>query len=338
MSGLSKIMPVVVMGFNRPQYLKRVLESIRLQNGGEWKSREIHFFQDGGVNFISNERYADDDVLNQSVDVFRSIFPEGHVHRSDKNIGVALNFERAERYIFLERTFSRALFCEDDMTLGPNYLLTIEKLLDFAESPAAEGLVGYVAAYGNHRANLEQQEKHCQEIIKMEHAWGYGVNREHWLKVREVIDPYIQIVSGCDYRKRPKARIGGVHKKLGLATRSLSQDAMKMLATSSLGRTRVMPFICQATYIGEEGLNFNPDIFSQKGYGREELFPGPIPEFLWPTAEVLRGMITKEQSVFIEHCKQAYGERDMPIPPEGKFRALEHLNLTDRGSANSVSI
>ncbi len=320
-TGSSRLGPIVVMAFNRPEYLGETLRSLRAQEQVARGLREVHLFQDNGVNFVSGERYATDEEIAASVATFQEVFPEGQVHLSEKNIGVALNFDRAERYVFIERGFPSAMFFEDDMVLGPHYVETLQRMLDFAASPAAHGRVGYVAAYGNHRATMETQRARQREIIEMGHAWGYAVNREHWLKVREVIDPYLQIVSECDYRKRPKSRIGGVHKSLGLATRALSQDAMKTIATAWLGRVRLMPFVCQASYVGASGLNFTPEAYAKKGYGQEQIFTDPLPDFDWPDEARLIAMNLAERKIYEANCNEAYGQRQMPPPPVGTFKA-----------------
>jgi FkbM family methyltransferase len=326
--------PIIIMAFNRPDYLKRTALSLAAQPSIADGRREVHLFQDGAVNFHSKERYAEDEVIEASVAAFRAVFPTGLVHLSKANIGVALNYERAERYVFLERAFPSAMFFEDDMVLGQHYIDSLQMMLDYAASPESQGLVGYVAAYGEHRSSLAEQKARKREITAMGHAWGYGVNREHWLRTREVIDPYIQIVSDCDYRKRPKAAIGGVHKQLGLATRSLSQDAMKTLATAWLGRVRLMPFVCQALYVGESGLNYTPEAYAKQGYGREQLFQDRLGEMDWPSEKRLRDMVEADRAGFAKTCQEAYGTRQMPLPPKGTFNALDYLGgLNAKNSA-----
>ncbi|MGG5818830.1 glycosyltransferase family 2 protein [Falsiroseomonas sp. HW251] len=316
--------PVVVMSFNRPAYLRQTLLSIAAQASVADGSREVHLFQDGAVNFHSGTRYATDEEIEAAVATFREVFPHGTIHVAPRNIGIALNFDRAERYVFLRRRFPSAAFFEDDMVLGPHYLATLQRFLDYAASPASFGLVGYVAAYGHHRAKLAEQMARRREVMNLGHAWGYGVTREHWLKVREIIDPYIRIVSDCDYRVRPKARIGGVHKSLGMATHALSQDAMKMLATYAVGRVRLMPFVCQARYVGAEGVNFTPESWAKRGYGHEEIFPEEQAEFDWPEERSLRLALETARGQHAAHCRQVYGDRDLPVPPFGTFLAEEH--------------
>lgn len=316
--------PVVVMSFNRPNYLRQTLDGLARQPSVADGRREVHLFQDGAVNFYSGERYATDEAIETSVATFREVFPNGTVHLAERNIGIALNFDRAERYVFLRRRFPSATFFEDDMVTSVHYLEVLQRFLDFAASPASGGRLGYVAAYGNHRARLEDQMRRRRDVVQMGHAWGYGVTRAHWLEVREVIDPYIKLVSDCDYRKRPKGRIGGLHKRLGLATRALSQDAMKAIATVHLGRTSLMSYICQAKYVGAEGVNFTPESFEKRGYGKEEIFPELQTEFAWPSIEQLGALVAQARALMEMQCREAYGERDMPSPPYGTFRADEY--------------
>lgn len=316
--------PVVVMAFNRPHYLRETLASIVAQPCVAAGRREVHLFQDGAVNFHSGVRHATDEEIAASIATFREICPQGQVHFAGPNIGIALNFDRAERYVFLERRFESACFFEDDMVLGPHYLATLQRLLDFAASPASEGLVGHVAAYGHHKASLAEQVKRRRELMIMGHAWGFGITRAHWLEMREIIDPYIKLVSDCDYRQRPKGRICGLHKALGLARQALSQDSIKLIATTKLGRARIMPVICQARYVGRHGVNFTPEAFAKRGYGAEVIFPEEQTDFAWPSPEQLRAFVERERAPMAQACRELYEGKPMPVPPWGSFRAAEH--------------
>jgi hypothetical protein len=323
-SGDSRLGPVVVMAFNRPDYLRETLASIAAQPSVADGRREVHLFQDGAVNFHSGTRYAEDADIEASMVVFREIFPKGTVHFAGPNLGIGLNFDRAERYVFLERRFPSAAFFEDDMVLGPHYLATLQRLLDFAASPESGGLVGHVAAYGHHKAPMAEQMKRRRDMMLMGHAWGYGITRDHWLDVREIIDPYIKLISDCDYRQRPKARICGLHKALGLARSALSQDSIKLIATTKLGRARIMPVICQARYVGQHGVNFTPEAFAKRGYGQEEIFAEEQADFAWPTHDALRAFVERERAPMVAACEELYANKPMPVPPWTTFRAAEH--------------
>lgn len=55
-SGGMQLGPVVVMAFNRPDYLRETLASIAAQPCVAEGRREVHLFQDGAVNFHSGIR------------------------------------------------------------------------------------------------------------------------------------------------------------------------------------------------------------------------------------------------------------------------------------------
>src|SRR5690349_6596931 len=102
--------PIVVMSFNRPEMLRQVLQSLKLQESAAIEDREVHLFQDNAVNAYSRLRYARDEDIFACVEVFKSEFPSGIVHLSPKNIGVCENFKRAEEYVFEDRKFECAYF------------------------------------------------------------------------------------------------------------------------------------------------------------------------------------------------------------------------------------
>ena len=126
--------PVVVVSFNRPQFLEPVLRSLKGQRPRDRMNREIHLFQDGAVNRYSRIRYAGDVDIDGSIDLFRRLFPEGTVHASPDNIGICENFRRAERYVFEERGFACAYFLEDDLVLSPAYLNMMDRIRTWARA------------------------------------------------------------------------------------------------------------------------------------------------------------------------------------------------------------
>src|SRR5579875_1959877 len=120
--------PVAVMSFNRPEFLRPVLLSLKAQRADGLEGREIHLFQDGARNRYSRMSYAREADIEASLACFREIFPDGTVHYSGDNVGIAENFGTAEEYFFLERGFDCAYFFEDDMVLSPAYLTMMQAL------------------------------------------------------------------------------------------------------------------------------------------------------------------------------------------------------------------
>ncbi len=287
------------MSFDRPAYLDLTIKSLLEQNV---EIGEVHLFQDNAVNFFSGNRYATDEDIEASVDLFRSHFPSGKIHLNPKNVGIGLNFERAEQYIFRQREFQNAIFLEDDMVLGPSYIKTMSRLFSFADNAQSADLIGYIAAFGNHRASLEVQNAKKHKIVPMGHSWGFGLRKQHWEDVRKITAPYIELLQDCDYKDRPLKKISEIYFQLGLAAAAMSQDAVKQVATSYVGRVRVMPFICQAKYVGELGSNFTSAIFERMGYGKEEIFPNPPENFEWPSQDQLIEQLESDRNRFANLC------------------------------------
>src|SRR5262249_26340058 len=111
--------PVAVLSFGRPALLERVLTSLRTQTHRVPDERGF-LFQDGTLDQWANAEVIPQATRDNCISVFRKIFPHGNVISSDKNLGIALNFDRAERMMFEQA--EAAAFFEDDLVLSEHYL------------------------------------------------------------------------------------------------------------------------------------------------------------------------------------------------------------------------
>jgi hypothetical protein len=263
--------PIAVISYNRPDLLERFLTSLKEQTVTVDPAR-VALFQDHG-----------DQAEADCVAVFRAAFPEGEVFQSDTNLGVALNIDRAERHVFETLGADVAYFFEDDLILGPHYLEALGQLSDFALS---EERVGYVAAYGNHRASAEEQAERSGEIVPMDHIWGFALLRRQWERQKPIIEPYLEIIRQRPYRERDEEAIKEYYRSLGYPSIVTSQDGAKHVASLALGTIRLMSFACFAKYEGSEGLHMNPELFKKLGYSDMTVFDGP-PDFDLPSSEQL---------------------------------------------------
>jgi len=275
--------PIVVMSFNRPGYLARVLESLKAQKPC-LDERRIHLFQDGAINAYSGIEYANIQDISECVAVFCKHFPNGHVHFSKPNIGVCDNFLRAERFVFQELHAPFAYFFEDDLVLQPNYVSTLDVL---RRSFQAEPRIGYFNAIGQYTAALETQEKNKNSIVGMGHMWGFALRQSHWNNLQQLLAPYHKLVCGQDYRKRPHQKIRDLFRQWGVSKQQTSQDSAKDIATNMLGCWRASTFFCLAEYIGEKGTHSTAETFADKGYANTQLYQKEIPSsFALTPAEI----------------------------------------------------
>src|SRR5690606_11436401 len=124
----------------------------------------VYLFQDGPPAGEDGSKQA------ECVRVFQEIFPSGNVMLAESNIGVALNFDRAEKKFFEELNSEYAFFFEDDLILNKFYIEALEQMTQFA---LEDDRIAYVSAYGDHRASLETQKNRQGDVIAMGHKWGF---------------------------------------------------------------------------------------------------------------------------------------------------------------------
>ncbi len=277
--------PIVILSFNRPDYLRPTLESLRRQTPPIDPGR-IHLFQDGAVNSHSGIRYAADQTIEQCARLFQEIFPHGHLHLSKPNLGICQNFLRAERFAFMTLRAPVAYFFEDDMVLSPYYV----GALDMLRRALCGRRVGYFNACGSFTASLEEQAARHDELIDMGHLWGFGLKRSHWLAMQPKLEPYYQLVVGKDYRDRPHEAIFAYFQTLGTSHPASSQDAAKVIATHALGSWQASTFPCFAQYIGKEGTHFTEAVFERYGLHKTTVFTGPLRHVKVSRAQVRAGL------------------------------------------------
>ncbi len=268
--------PIVVLSFTRPDYLRPVLESLVAQQGCALAGRPVLLFQDGERNAFSGRRHGRAELIAQCVALFRALVPHGVVMASEGNLGVALNFERAERFVFEETGAAAAIFLEDDLVLSPHYIATLDGLL---ATHAADERVGYVAAYGDHRVALAEQRENPSRLTAMHHNWGFALTRRQWLRMRPRMADYLDLVRHVDYRQRDPEAIHQLYARWGFGRNPTSQDAAKTMACIATGAIKLKTRACLGRYIGERGLHMSPAVFEQRGFARTELFPDRVAEF-----------------------------------------------------------
>jgi tetratricopeptide (TPR) repeat protein len=281
--------PIVILSFDRTDYLRSTLISLINQTGPSIASRQVYLFQDGAVNEFSGTTRCDPAIVQQNVELFRSLIPTGIPCPAPRNLGVALNFDRAERLVFEDLKAEAAIFLEDDLVLGRHYLKTLETLISLA---LRDERIGYVAAYGNHRASYDEQLANRSKLILMGHNWAFGLTRKQWLRQQPYVDEYLNIVRESDYRGRDHDRIIELFHSWGLGVPGTSQDIAKTHATILTNTAKVSTYACFGNYIGQKGLHFNPEAFASMGYGNTQVMQEDVFELVPPTDAELRTFIT----------------------------------------------
>jgi uncharacterized protein (TIGR02444 family) len=261
--------PIILIAFSRPDLLEQVVRSLTGQIDANLTGRPIALFQDGAVNKFSGKRRADDAAVQANVEVFKRYFPAGKTFVAANNLGVALNFERAERYVFEELDRDAALFFEDDLLLSPGYVNTLDRLVEMALGDAR---VGYVSAYGVQGPTSDRANREPPRFETLGHLWGFGLTKRLWQRNRRFVDPYLQLVRDVDYRERDTRAIARLFSSWGMGCPGTSQDVAKHMACVLNDAINLNISFSLGKYIGSAGLHMNQALFEYVGYDRTELY------------------------------------------------------------------
>jgi Putative papain-like cysteine peptidase (DUF1796)/Domain of unknown function (DUF4214) len=283
--------PIAILSFNRPHYLENVLRSLQTQTL-LIRAADISLFQDGYLSKAGRD-LTDPKLVERCVELFETKFPGSKIFLSKENLGVARNFARAEDCLFGQLRARAAFFFEDDLVLSPNYLTALHCLTEIA---LKEKRIAYVAAYGNHRASLEEQRRAACKLIPMHHKWGFALTRSQWNAQRDLLKPYLEIVSRSDYRDRDHDAIRAYFRDLGYGSLGTSQDAMKDVASCVLGTTKVMTFACFGKYIGEVGLHSQERLYDQEKFRDTEIYLDQLSSFEPPSSGQLDEWVAAERA------------------------------------------
>lgn len=294
--------PIAMLSFDRLNYLREVLVSLRPQVD---ESDQIILFQDGFRNAYSGQLRARPEDVVACMRLFRTIVPWGSVAASDRNLGIAENYERAEQEIFARRQASCGLFLEDDLVLSPNFLAVTRMLLDLARR---DPRIGYVSAYGNFWATASEQEYRARELIHMHENWGFAMTRDAWLAERPFRREYLRRIQGTDYIERDNAEIIRFYESRGWKTAVTSQDAERWIACLELGKVRLTTFPCHARYIGRVGVHFNEAYYDRANFAAATFFAGRPSWPKQPSDAQIKNWIDAERRRFTsEPCPFYYG-------------------------------
>jgi len=148
--------PILVLSFNRPDYLEPVLRSLAAQADRAMERHPVFLFQDHPLSRLTGAPLARPEDVAACLDLFARIIPWGTAVPAGANLGVALNVRRTERFAFETLDAEVAYFLEDDLILSPLYLSVLDRLRDLC---APEPRIGYFACYGEHRADPALQAR-----------------------------------------------------------------------------------------------------------------------------------------------------------------------------------
>lgn len=259
-----------LVSFNRPNCLRQTLESLRRQTLRDWS---ISLFQDGPRKPGYDQ---DAKLVEECLSVFRGIFPRGRVFRAETNIGSGLNKLRAYRQAFESDHEEVGFFFEDDLVLHPRYL---EQLLILRDTlKPFERFVPYFACYGTiQNVSKVPVLQASADLATMEHFWGYGLFRSHWIQEYQLLRPYWDYLATVEYRKRCHDHIRRLFQEIGFAHEVTGHDGAQTAALCVMRRCALRTQERMAHYIGEVGLHCTGKIYQRWGFGETAINAEAVP-------------------------------------------------------------
>jgi hypothetical protein len=123
--------PIGVQLFNRPQYARRVLQSIQNQSL-DFDEQLISIYIDGFEGSIYQKR-NETDFTDDVEAIAREFFPNSEIVRFRSNCGIADLHNRLQTAVFA-RTAEWAAFFEEDVVLEPMYFRELGELIKVTEA------------------------------------------------------------------------------------------------------------------------------------------------------------------------------------------------------------
>lgn len=246
----------IVFSFNRPQYLRQVLERLSLQTDTDL---DWVVMQDQTDNRHSRIRHGrPEDVAACLRQIEAADLPRMKLILNDQNRGMGWQKWRAMKYVFEQNDYDCCICFEDDLLVSSHYVRIMRVLL---KQFGADRTVATVQA--SDRFNDRFSDEDLGVVIPAwRHYWGYGTWRDRWVQQhRPLYKQYMQLIKGCDYKQRPHTAIQALIKD-----KHSSHDGALDWCVKTNRQKKLTTRVSRATYIGEAGVHSTPQHFETSGY------------------------------------------------------------------------
>ena len=263
---------IAIMAYNNLDYFSQVLASVLAQDiaGEDYSSRfDLFIFQDA-LQARHQDSLADFEAIKT---LSLKHVPSERFIRQASNIGTGLHFEFIEENLFETHGYEFCIFLEHDFVLGANYLQAMLALHErFEHDDRISAVSGHSSAY---RESVKKQAENLHNYRVMSHDWGAGVFKRAWQKRLPAMRSYYKLLRGMPFEQRNNLLIQDWMAFMGFVRGSTSQDTIKACVDSGLGLLRLTTYVNLGTYIGQDGMHWNEQIYKSAGYHETVLFKEP---------------------------------------------------------------
>lgn len=287
---------ILVVAFNRPDYLQQCIKSIEANPESEYMP--CIFALDGGPKSKQEENIA----LIEESSIKRKI-----ILLRDRNYGCPKNHIDAKRFAFNWCNFKRVIITEDDILISPQYIRFILNLHDWATTKYDN--IGAVQAWSYCFLPASEKQKKLDLVRENDRCWSfvtYCIDLVAWKKIEPVLYTYESFIDEIPSteefdkaRSKPSFWFGaekirqwiygivngkkdpGIHQGSEfLASRynklfrdffkrrnlQPNQDNLMGLSFFMNDLIKLSTVVNRAIHIGAEGISFNQDLFIKHNY------------------------------------------------------------------------
>ncbi len=250
--------PVGILLFNRPNYARRILSSLRRQTHVLDQQRCVVVVD--GYPGSKDERRGAPDLTDETAALVAEYLPRATLVRHESNHGIARVYSELETQLFSQRKSEWVLFLEEDFELHERYLHTIADLIravDDAPDIGAVSATGDCLAPGLLTADV---------YAPMNHLWAYALRRSAYDRIDPYVTAYLECTSGQAYFERDAREVHLMAASMGLLLPGTSQDYLRRAAFHESQLLLITTRERFGTYIGELGEHSTPEFFRDMGY------------------------------------------------------------------------
>lgn len=248
--------PIGLLLFNRFDYAKRVLESIRAQTLPVDESR-LHISIDGYAGSKA-EFQGKPDRTAAIFEMARSLFPNAVILQAEKNIGITESNCLLEHSMLTSHPDATWIgFFEEDYVLSPDYLAIAEQLRSAAE-PIDD--IVMVAATGE---TLDPVNRDVAGIFPMGHLWAHLVRVSHMRERHDDVQIFRQQLSGKAYWDRDKIALARLMASRGVFPIGVANDLQRLGLVFRYNRLGITTGLSYGEYIGVEGEHMSDSSFAR---------------------------------------------------------------------------
>jgi hypothetical protein len=282
---------VMVVAFNRPEYLKELLASI--EKNPESKTLPFYFMLDGGTRAKQEEL---------SALIKASPIKHKYIIARERNYGCAKNHIDGRRFMFDWCNYKRVIEIEEDVKVSPHYFKVLLNLDKWARERYAN--VGMTQCFTYCFLDKKEKEQRLQEVAHFPKGWWslvtFCYTKEVWDKMKPVLYEYetrfVDKIPLTDEFAKERSQPGysKYAKDIRAWARSLlrhratitkgdkqifpegdskltkwfkqskfmtNQDVMMGLSLWLAGYIKLQTIVNRAMHIGEVGLTYTPELF-----------------------------------------------------------------------------